>query len=150
MKHAATLPAPTGPSLADFPGAEIVGGAIILKGRNMGTLVAGDRVEVSPLGQLYIDGSAETMSPPEVQVITTVPDPVPTGVIDPSKMAAVEPRAKAAVRKRKQAQASVDAMNSPTAEEEADFVAADAAPAGGPEQPPNMGTGGDPVEEPAP
>jgi len=131
---------PTPAKLEDFPDADIVGGAVILNGKNMGTLVAGGTVELSTQGELFLANAAQT-SPPVVQKIDEVPDPVPSGVIDPSKMAPVTAVAKAAVRKRKQNTAVVDAMNSPTDEEEADFKEADKAPAGGPEQPPNMGVG---------
>ena len=113
-----TSAAPTPPKLGDFPDAEIVGGAVLLDGKNMGTVQNDGTVEVNEIGRLWLDNAAKT-SPPTVQTIDTVPDPVPVGVIDPAKMAPVQTKAKAAVRKRKQNEAVVDAMNSPTDEEEA-------------------------------
>ena len=141
-----TSAAPTPPKLGDFPDAEIVGGAVLLDGKNMGTVQNDGTVEVNEIGRLWLDNAAKT-SPPTVQTIDTVPDPVPVGVIDPAKMAPVQTKAKAAVRKRKQNEAVVDAMNSPTDEEEAGFVEADAAGVGpgAPELAPNSGRGA-PVE----
>jgi hypothetical protein len=113
-------PAPTLPQFSDFSGAEVVGGAVVLDGKNMGTLTASG-VEVSPVGQMYLDTKA-----------APAPEPVPLGVIDPAAMAPVQLPAKRAVRKRKQNEAAVDAMNAPTAEEETVLAAEDAPPAAEP------------------
>jgi hypothetical protein len=142
-KRATVENTPTGPKLADFPDAEVVGGAVILNRQNMGTVKLDGTVEPSQLGQLYLNNqTAADTSPPEPQVITAVPDPVPVGVVDPSKMAPVQLEAKAAVRKRKQNEVVIDAMNSPTGEQEAALAEADAAEVAGPEIAPNYGSGG--------
>ena len=131
----ATTPAATPPTLADFPDAEVVGGAVIVDGKNMGTLTTAGTVEVSPLGEAFLATPTPAEVPP-IQSIETLPDPIPVGVLDPTKMAPVEAKAKAAVRKRKQNEAVVAALNSPTAEEETAFAAADAAEAAPPAEPP--------------
>lgn len=114
------------PKLADFPDAEVVGGAVILDGKNMGTLTVTGEVELSPQGEAFIL-NAENPQPLTIKKIEEVPDPIPVGVIDPKDHTPVVARAKQAVRKRKQNEAVVDAMNSPTDEEEAAFKEADAA-----------------------
>ena len=116
------------PTLADFPNAQVVGGAVLLDGKNMGTLFTTGEVEVSADGAAYLasPGVAELGDPAPV----AVPDPVPVGVIDPMKHEKVSTRAKKEVRRVRQNQAVIDAMNAPTAEEEATFVADDAAALG--------------------
>lgn len=116
------------PTLADFPDAQVVGGAVLLDGKNMGTLLTTGEVEVSLDGAAYLAAPevAELgeVLPPEV------PDPVPVGVVDPMEHEKVGSRAKKEVRRVKQNQAVIDAMNAPTAEEETAFAAADAAALG--------------------
>ena len=125
------------PTLADFPDAQVVGGAVLLDGKNMGTLLVTGEVEVSTDGTAYL-------AAPEVAELgeltpPAVPDPVPIGVIDPMEHERVGTRAKKEVRRVKQNQAVIDAMNAPTAEEETAFAEADAAaldPGMEPEAPP--------------
>jgi hypothetical protein len=113
------------PKFEDFPEAEVVGGAIILNGKNMGTLTVNGDVEPSAFGRAYLDTAEQDAV--ESVPITEVPDPVPVGVIDPAQHEKVLPVAKQAVRQRKQNEIVVDAMNSPTGAEEAAFQAVDEA-----------------------
>ncbi len=118
------------PKLEDFPEAEIIGGAVILDGKNMGTLMTTGEVEPSPFGTAYL------AQPPDAQPltpkpITEIPDPVPEGVFDPKEHEPVKAVAKKEVRRRKLNEVTIDAMNSPTDEEEANFKKADEAQAAG-------------------
>jgi hypothetical protein len=118
------------PKLEDFPEAEVVGGALILNGKNMGSLTVGGDVEPSALGRAYLETAEQDAVQP--MPITEVPDPVPPGVIDPATHEKVLPVAKQAVRQRKQNELVIDAMNSPTDEQEAAFEANDEAAADNP------------------
>jgi len=122
------------PTIEDFPEAEIVGGAVICEGKNMGTLTVTGEVETSPEGAAYLanppDQAAVALS--EVEVT----DPAPPGVFDPRDHEPVKAVAKREVRRRKQNEVNIDAMNSPTDEEEAAMKAADDAMAAGEAPPP--------------
>jgi hypothetical protein len=125
----------TAPTLDDFPEAEIVGGAVILDGKNMGTLMVSGEIELSPHGTAYL-AEAQAPAPLSTPEPTEVPDPIPPGVLDPADHEPVKSTAKREVRRRKQNEAVVEAMNAPSAEEEANFKAADDAMAEGEDLPP--------------
>lgn len=124
--EAATLP-----TLADFPDAEVVGGSILLLGKNMGTLVADGKVEVSPLGQMYLDNKDAEPVPP-----------VPAGTYNPAETPPVTVEGKRQARRVKKNADAIAAKVEPTEEEEAMFAAEDALAAG---QPP-----ADPPADPPP
>jgi hypothetical protein len=126
------------PTLEDFPDAEIIGGAVICEGKNMGTLMVTGEVETSAAGNAYL------AAPPEQTPLALneveVTDPAPPGVFDPKDHEPVKAVAKREVRRRKQNEVNIDAMNSPTEEEEAAMKAADDAMIEG-EAPPPAGEG---------
>lgn len=118
------------PTLEDFPDAEIVGGAVIVEGKNMGTLMTTGEVEANA------EGTAFLAEPPEAidyasNPVTELPDPAPPGVFDVKDHEQVKPVAKREVRRRKMNEVAIDAMNSPTGEEEEAMKAADEAMAKG-------------------
>ena len=133
---ATTSPAQgTKPKLEDFPDAEIVGGAVICNGENMGTLMVTGDVEPNAAGSAYLANPPEAVDYALTPVDVT--NPAPPGVFNPLDHEPVKAVAKREVRRRKQNEVNIDAMNSPTEEEETAMKAADEALAAGEELPPD-------------